>query len=109
MINKLALKRAKVNIKSLAAEATIIRGVIKKTNDVTVKNDLHLHRLSKVRPEARLANLAIAFLKQKPRSVVEKTDKPIDIKRLHSKLSVFCWLTPVKTPSIEVIQEWLNT
>lgn len=109
MKNKLALKRAKVNVRSLAAEASIIREIIKKTNDANVKNDLHLHRLSKVRPEARLANLAIAFLKNKPKIVVEaKSDKPIDVKRLHSKLTIFCYGTDAKPPSFDDVQNWLK-
>jgi hypothetical protein len=105
---KMAIKRARVNIKSLAAEAIIIRGEIKKTNNIVVKSDLHCHRMLKVRPEARLANLAMAFLKGRPKSTAEVTEKPIDVKRLHSKISIFIGgsASPV---SLQELQDWLKS
>lgn len=105
---KMAIKRARVNIKSLAAEAGIIRKEIRRTNDVGAKNDLHYHRMLKVRPEARLANLAMAFLKGRPKSSAEVTDKPIDVKRLHSKISIFIGgsASPV---SLQELQDWLKS
>ena len=106
---KLAIKRARVNIKSLAAEAKIIRGEIRKTNLGWIKNDLHEHRINKVRPDARLANLAMAFLKGRPRSTAEITSKEIDVKRLHSKISTFTWASGVNIVSLQEVQDWLKT
>ena len=104
---KLAIKKARVNIKSLAAESVIIRGEIRKTNDSYVINSLHYHRVNKVRPEARLANLAMAFLKGNKRSSAEITSKEIDIKKLHNKISGFAW--PSVIVSLQEVQDWLKT
>lgn len=77
----------KVKIKSLAAEATIIRieerraiarrayAVLHQANDLALIDEeiagLHQHRTSDVRVEARSAALAYAFLRQKPYAAVE--------------------------------------
>lgn len=104
---KLAIKKARVNIKSLAAESKIIRGEIRKTNDSYVINTLHYHRVNKVRPEARLANLAMAFLKGNKKSSAEITSKEIDIKKLHNKISGFVW--PSVIIDIQEVKDWLKT
>jgi hypothetical protein len=107
MNNKKAITRARVNIKSLAAEAAIIRTEIRKSKDVDIKNGLHYHRISKLRPEARLANLAIGFLRGRKRSQVEITDKPFDFNRLYKKIAGFMggeWA--VKK---EEVAQWLIT
>jgi hypothetical protein len=105
---KMAIKRARVNIKSLTAEAVIIRKEIRRASDTWVKNDLHNHRMLKVRPEARLANLAMAFLKGHPKSTAEVTEKTIDVKRLHSKISIFIGYS-TKAVSLQEIQDWLKS
>jgi len=73
-----------------------------------VKNDLHNHRIEKIRPEARLANLAIAYIKGRKIEEVEVTpsEKKIDIKRLKSKLSSFYMWTGNNPPSEDDIRSW---
>lgn len=96
--------RARVNVKSLAAEAKIIRKEMTKVKTYQ-KEMLYHHKLEKVRPEARIAQLALGYLRNKPRSVIEKTSKAIDIERLRRKIAVFTH----KTVSVEEITAWLST
>lgn len=98
---RLSLSRARVNIKSLAAEASIIRKEIKLLS-LKDQTDLHNHRVNVVRPEARLANLAVGFLKGRKRSEIEKSKKPLDFKRLYDKLRKFDPFT-----DREKLSEWL--
>lgn len=86
---KTEISRARINIKSLAAEAEIIRKEIRKSSDVFTKNCLHSHRVTKVRPEARLALLALGFLKGRKRSRIEISAKEIDVNRLYNKICGF--------------------
>lgn len=104
---KLAIKRARVNIKSLAAEIKIIKAEIRKTNDVIVKNDLHDHHINKVRPEARLANLAIGYLKRRKRYEIESTTKEINFNKLREKIAKFC-SSGLPAPSIDDIARWFS-
>jgi hypothetical protein len=112
-VNRTALSRARVNIKSLAAEAAIIRSEKRRIKDIWVKNDLHNHRMEKIRPEARLANLAIAYIKGRKIENVEVTPskKKIDIKRLKSKLSSFYMDTswPPNIPTEDDIRKWVGS
>jgi hypothetical protein len=52
----------KIKIKSLAAEAIIIRHEERKNSGDT-RNNLHLHRVMVVRPEARASFIAYAYLR----------------------------------------------
>jgi len=61
----------KIKIKSLAAEAVIIRQEERKTSGDT-RTSLHLHRTFDVRREARASLLAYAFLRSKPLDIVER-------------------------------------
>ncbi|HEY9704399.1 MAG TPA: hypothetical protein V6C58_18255 [Allocoleopsis sp.] len=81
--------RARVNVKSLTAEAKIIKQEIEKTDDSMQKSMLREHLVNTVRPEARLANLAIRFLKHKTRSSTERSKRPVDILRLARKINLF--------------------
>lgn len=65
----------KVNIKSLAAEAVIIRKQEKTTRNIPVRNSLHEHRVGKLRKEARHTQLALAALRNKSYSQIEKNAK----------------------------------
>jgi hypothetical protein len=56
-------KCLKVKIKSLAAEARIIKDEIKKTKDAGLKWSLHEHNVLVVRHEARHTLLAYGFLR----------------------------------------------
>jgi len=96
--------RARVNVKSLAAEAKIIRKEMTKVKTYQ-KEMLYFHKLDKVRPEARIAQLALGYLRNKPRSVIEKTSKKVDVERLRRKLIIFTE-QPV---SLVDLTAWLNT
>ena len=62
----------KIKIKSLAAEARIIRAEEKKwPGQHPLRTSLRNHRLHEVRREARHALLAYGFLRGRPRAVVE--------------------------------------
>ena len=78
----------RVKIKSLAAEAKIIRQEAKRyPGNSSERGCLNWHRISVVRNEARAAQLAYAFLRNIPYSVVEsKGSKPVDVSRV-SKLA----------------------
>jgi len=104
-MNKIALHSLRVNNKSLAAEARIIRKEILSAKNDEVVNSLHHHRMTKLKPEARLANLSIAFVKGRRYSEVEPhtTTEP-DPRRLHNKLSRF-----VMDVSREEVDNWLKT
>lgn len=57
----------RVKIKSLAAEAVIIKSEERRHRRVPlVRESLHLHRVRDVRREARAALLALAFLRDVP-------------------------------------------
>lgn len=52
----------RIKIKSLAAEARIIRAEEKRTTH-QLRNELHLHRVTVVRQEARCTHLAYGFIR----------------------------------------------
>lgn len=62
----------RVNIKSLAAEAVIIRKQTHSTKNVAIKNSLYLHRVGPLRTEARHAQLALAAIRGKDYKLIEK-------------------------------------
>lgn len=85
---ELARHRARVNIKSLAAEAKIIRQETAKAKQ-EYKTDLIEHRRGRLRYESRLAQLVLCYLNGKPRSYCEPVhkDDPWDFqKRFTEKL-----------------------
>ena len=102
---RLEITRARVNIKSLMAEAAIIRKEMGRTSDIVTKNSLHYHRVTKVRPEARLAFLALGFLKGRKRSRIEISSKEIDVNRLYNKICGF--VIGVKYVKKEDLITWL--
>ena len=65
----------KVKLKSLAAEAKIIRLETKRAKDVRLKNGLALHRIGIVRYEARHTLIAYGFLRGKPYHKIESKCK----------------------------------
>lgn len=77
--SKLNLLKLKVKNKSLAEEARIIRKI--ENDPCDLFGSLHWHRIWDVRNEARATHLAVAFLKEKPYSSVEKNCK--DNYKLH--------------------------
>lgn len=100
--------RARVNIKSLTAEAKIIKDEIRRTNSTPQKDMLHAHKVSKLKPEARLANLAMGWLKNKKRSEVENSfKKEVNLSDLVKKIKKYYgFFNDVQT---SVIDEWLKT
>lgn len=102
-----AIHALRVNIKSLAAEARLIRGEIHRTRDAAVKNQLAAHRVHRLRPESRLAHLALAFLRHRDyRTVENRTYRPVDPVRLALKLSRFPGL-PASDELVPVLTAWL--
>ena len=75
--------RLRVNIKSLAGEATILREEASKTHG-RARWDLNHHRTTTVRREARAAQLLYAFARGVPRSVVEGKRKELDEYHAHA-------------------------
>lgn len=62
----------KVKIKSLAAEAKIIKQETKRARSVSIKNGLYRHRIDVVRVEARHTQLAYGFLRGRAYHQIEK-------------------------------------
>ena len=99
------IHKLRVNVKSLAAEAKIIRDEIRRATTTEAKNALHDHRMMRVRPEARLAHLALAFTRGMPYKAAETSarEKP-SVKDLTNKVTRFAW-----TPNAEQkIHDWLR-
>lgn len=99
----LAIHKLRVNIKSLAAEARMIR---KEESKCGLQYMLYLrvHRTGRVREEARYANLALAFVRGRKYSQVEaKTRTPLYAERLTRKISPFMDTTR------EAVEWWLRT
>ena len=67
----------KVKVKSLAAEARIIRHEEKRSKDVKQQSSLHLHRTGVVREEARAALIAYGFIRGKKFSAIEPRAKSL--------------------------------
>jgi hypothetical protein len=77
---KECLIHLRIKIKSLAAEATIIRQEAQKTNGM-VKYGLNFHRTSVVRYHARMNLLAYGFLRGRAyKDIEEKCDMPPNFK-----------------------------
>lgn len=88
---KIEVHQLRVNVKSLAAEARIIRQEIAKAKSKDAIGCLSFHRMSRLRPEARLAHLALAYVKGVPYKTAEsKTNNPVLCMELVKKLSRFC-------------------
>lgn len=83
-----AIHKLRVNVKSLAAEAKIIRHEERRAG-YQYQTELALHRRGRLREEARYAQLALAFLRGKPYISVEcdKARKTVDYDRLANKVS----------------------
>lgn len=103
---RIEIHRARINIKSLTAESAFIRQEINKVASLECKCDLHNHRIQKVRPETRLAHLALAYIKGKTRSSCETSPKTeIEPEKLLNKIKRWGIIPPSK----EEIKNWLST
>jgi hypothetical protein len=84
---KIALK---IKIKSLAAEAKIIKKEEKKSRTPDQRSFLQTHRLDVVRWECRHTHLAYAYLRGRRYDQVEsKAKKPIDFQKLHTMINKY--------------------
>ena len=97
--------KLRVNVKSLAAEAKIIRDEMRRADTSEAREALHHHRMTRVRPEARLAHLALAFTRGVPYKTVEPSarEKPSP-KDLTSKISRFAWIPQAD----QKVHDWLR-
>lgn len=81
-----AIHTLRVNVKTLAAEARIIRQETERAGAV-YRPHLTEHRRGRLRREARYAHLALAFLRGRPyRAVEAKCREPVDEARLANKI-----------------------
>lgn len=83
------IKALKVKIKSLAAEARIIRLEEARTKDYQLKCVLYYHRVNDVRTEARLSQLAYGFLRGREYQEIEKSTQLINWKRVEKLVEKF--------------------
>lgn len=82
-----AIHRLRVNVKSLSAESRIIRKEAKRA-DFMYEMDLTMHRRGRLRSESRVAHLALAFVRGRRCSAVDKTALlNVMPKRLHQKIT----------------------
>lgn len=124
------LLHLKVKIKSLAAEAKIIRSEERKQKHYIkaapeyahehrpIRDSLQHHRTGIVRYEQRHSYLAYAFLRGKTRKHCEPTHKEayksmyqnggVDMKKLHEIICRFWTGTNDTKPSIEQVQRWFD-
>jgi hypothetical protein len=105
-----AIHRARVNVKSLAAEARLIRQEERRAGWV-YREELARHRRGRLRDEARYAGLALAFIRGRAYSAVENNAKPghrPDLVRLAKKIVGF-WRFPMPAglTADEVVSRWL--
>lgn len=97
-----AIHMLRVNVKSLAAEARIIRKEEARCG-IQYYWMLRDHRVGRLREEARYANLAIAFMRGRAYSRVEgPTSKAVDEKRLTRKIQNF-----LSSVSATAVIDWL--
>jgi len=101
-----AIHRLRVNVKSPAAEAAIIRREARRAGP-PYACALDLHRRTRLREEARFAHLALAFVRGRPYRQVEVKilgDLPSSI-RLKEKLSRFL---PSSASTEAEVAAWLR-
>lgn len=82
----LFIHKLRVNVKSLAAESRLIREEAYRCGRQYVSY-LTEHRRGRLREESRAAQLALAFIRERPYYTVEAVDsKPVSAQRIVSKL-----------------------
>lgn len=102
-----AVHRLRVNIKSLAAEARMIRHEASRAG-IQYQAMLHGHRRGRLREEARYAQLALAICRGRSYKVVEGGCRiPVDETRLCDKLvrAGYCWNIGDAQP---LVKKWLG-
>lgn len=81
----LAIHKLRCNVKSLAAEARLIRKEEQRAS-LIYSDALREHRIGVLRTEARYAQLALAFVRRQSYESVEATDKGVSVERLAKKI-----------------------
>ena len=100
---QIAVHCLRINVKSLASEARHIRTEVKRAKDSRCTQRLHQHRTNRLKPEARLAHLALAYCKGVPYKRVEpSTKRSVASAELRAKLARFLYVTP------DAVEAWLN-
>jgi hypothetical protein len=95
----------KMKIMSLAAEARIIRREEKKWPTTTnVRWGLYSHRVAVVRPEARVALLAYAYLRGRPYVALERA--PLTPPNWEKVTAMVARFGPVPKVPVEAITTW---
>jgi len=85
-IKVFSIHRLRINYMSLVAESRLIRREVKRCG-VAFRDQLHLHRVGKVRTELRITGLALAFVRGRAYSVVEaKGSSGFDREAVYQKL-----------------------
>lgn len=89
-------KFLKIKLKSLMAEAQIIRKEESRTQDPELRSEMHKHRVLDLRHETRCTHLAYAMLRGQPYNKVEnrqpadslhsRKTTPIDLKKVAAML-----------------------
>lgn len=110
----------KIKIKSLAAEARIIRAEELRLRDRggelpvhlrDVRSGLHLHRVNDVRREARAAQIAYAFLRGVPLAALERPGSAeVPIKRVRELASRYGYFQdlPRKQARMAMLDRWVS-
>lgn len=108
---KTRVKMLKVKIKSLAAEAQIIRLEEKRSKPGSQQQcELHQHRVTDVRSEQRCALLAYAFLRGIPRNRCEAASKKQPdwdrVAKLVEKFGTAAWDKAAKQEQAARFADW---
>lgn len=98
----------KIKIKSLAAEAKIIRHAelkLKRLQKLDSREKVYLHRVNIVRPEARAAQLAYGFLRGRTYEQLEQNcEKPVPVHYLARLVHKFGG----KKVTVALIEAWVG-
>lgn len=104
-LNISAIHRLRVNVKSLSAEARIIRQEEKRA-DIMYAFELHDHRVRRLREESRYAQLALGYIRGRTYSRCEQSaKKKVNLNTLQKKITKFTHLQP----TLEQLAYWLAT
>lgn len=101
-----AIHRLRVNVKSLAAEAKIIRAEEQRASHL-YRSLLSAHRRGQLRDECRYANLALAYVRGRAyKSVEGPNSKRVDANRLAQKVARHTGF--VKTFTADSVIAWVS-
>jgi hypothetical protein len=99
-----AIHKLRVNLKSLTAEARIIRHETRRAGPA-YRDELALHRRGRLREEARYTHLALALLRgRRYRQVEQEGSKDVSAARLVKKLGV----TGLDIVTTIPVERWLK-